>query len=157
RLLLEVHGDWNTAAHLYGSPLRGALDPASRQLARAAVRSADAVRTVSPFTSRLVIDAGGVPTATVTTYTDFSAFPSPPPTALPEKPTALFVGALERYKNGDGVAAAWRRAAPQVPEARLRLVGDGRETAAVAELVSDLPVQTDWTRRLSPDEVAGAL
>jgi glycosyltransferase involved in cell wall biosynthesis len=157
RLLLEVHGDWNTAARLYGSPLRAVLDPVSRQLARAAVRAADAVRTVGPFTSRLVADAGGTPSATFTTYNDVSAFTRTPPRPLPERPAALFVGVLERYKNIAGVAAAWRRAAAQIPDARLRLVGDGRETDAVARLLADVPGQTEWTRRLTPDEVAQAL
>ena len=157
RLLLEVHGDWNTAARLYGSPLRAVLDPVSRQLARAAVRAADAVRTVGPFTSRLVTDAGATPAATFTTYSDVSAFTSTPPRPLPEQPSALFVGVLERYKNVAGVADAWRRAAPQVPDARLRLVGDGRETDVVSRLVSDVPGRTEWTRRLTPEEIAQAL
>ena len=157
RLLLEVHGDWNTAARLYGSPLRAVLDPVSRRLARAAVRAADAVRTVGPFTSRLVTDAGATPAATFTTYTDVSAFTSTSPKPLPAEPSALFVGVLERYKNVAGVADAWRRAAPQVPQARLRLVGEGRETDVVSQLVRDVPARTEWTRRLAPDEVAQAL
>jgi glycosyltransferase involved in cell wall biosynthesis len=157
RLVLEVHGDWDTAARLYGSPLRLVLDPVTRRLARAAVRSADAVRTVSPFTSRLVNDAGATPSATFTTYTDVSAFTGTPLQPLPVQPSALFVGVLERYKNIAGLAAAWRRAAPQVPDARLRLVGDGRETDLVSRLVADLPGQTNWTRRLPPEEVAQAL
>jgi glycosyltransferase involved in cell wall biosynthesis len=157
RLVLEVHGDWDTAARLYGSPLRLVLDPVSRRLARAAVRAADAVRTVSPFTSRLVTAAGGSPAATFTTYTDVSAFTRTPPQSLPERPSALFVGVLERYKNVSGLAAAWRRAAPQVPGARLRVVGAGRETELISRLVADVPGRTEWTRRLSPDEVAQAL
>ena len=35
------------------------------------------------------------------------------PAPLPGAPGALFVGVLERYKNVDGLAAAWRRAAPR--------------------------------------------
>jgi glycosyltransferase involved in cell wall biosynthesis len=75
---------------------------------------------------------------------------------LPERQTALFVGVLERYKNVAGLAAAWRLAAPQV-DARLRIVGEGRETAVVERLVAEVPAQTEWTRRLQPDEVARAL
>ena len=157
RLVLEVHGDWDTAALLYGSPLRSMLAPVSRLFARSAVRAADAVRTVGPFTSRLVTDAGGTPTTTFTAYTDVSAFTRTPPRALPAQPSALFVGVLERYKNVSGVAEAWRRGAPQVPDARLRLVGDGRETEVVSRLVTELPRQTEWTRRLTSDEVAQAL
>jgi glycosyltransferase involved in cell wall biosynthesis len=157
KLLLEVHGDWDTATRLYGSPARRALEPASRRLARLAVRSADAVRTVSPFTSALVRAAGADPAATFTTYYDSSAFTSSPIAPLPEKPSALFVGVLERYKNVDGLAAAWRLAAPRVPDARLHVVGRGRETAAVDRLVAELPGQTSWTPRLAPAEVAAAL
>jgi glycosyltransferase involved in cell wall biosynthesis len=153
KLLLEVHGDWDTAARLYGSPLRGLLGPASRTLARAAVRRADAVRTVSPFTTELVRRAGAEPAATFTTYSDASAFTGSPPLPLPERPSALFVGVLERYKNVGGLVAAWRIAAPQVPGARLCIVGDGRET----RLLADLPARSDWVRRLEPDEVARAL
>jgi len=157
KLLLEVHGDWDTATRLYGSPLRRALEPASRRLARAAVRAADAIRTVSPFTSELVRRAGGEPTATFTTYFDVSAFTQRPPLPLPERPAALFVGVLERYKNVAGLAEAWRRAAPQLPNATLRLVGSGRETAVIERLVAELPGQTEWTPRLPPAEVARAL
>jgi glycosyltransferase involved in cell wall biosynthesis len=157
KVLLEVHGDWDTATRLYGSPLRRALEPVSRRLARRAVRAADAIRTVSPFTSDLVRALGAQPAATFTTYTDVSAFTATPRAPPPERPAALFVGVLERYKNVAGLAAAWRLAAPQVPAARLRIVGSGRETALVRELVAALPAQTEWTERLAPEEVAAAL
>jgi len=157
KLLLEVHGDWDTATRLYGSPARRALEPASRRLARHAVRSADAVRTVSPFTTGLVRFAGVEPAATFTTYFDVSAFTASRPAPLPETPTALFVGVLERYKNVSGLADAWRRAAPRVPDARLRLVGRGRETALAEQLVSEFPGRVEWTPRLEPAEVARAL
>jgi glycosyltransferase involved in cell wall biosynthesis len=156
KLLLEVHGDWDTATRLYGSPLRRALEPASRRLARAAVRAADAIRTVSPFTSDLVRRAGGEPNATFTTYFDVSAFTQQPPLPLPVRPAALFVGVLERYKNVAGLAEAWRRAAPQLPHATLRVVGNGRETAVIERLIAELPGQTEWTPRLAPAEVARA-
>ncbi|HET7145992.1 MAG TPA: glycosyltransferase family 4 protein [Gaiellaceae bacterium] len=157
KLLLEVHGDWQTATRLYGSPARRALEPVSRRLARRAVRVADAVRTVSPFTSGLVRFAGGEPSATFTTYFDVSAFTATPPEPLPETPAALFVGVLERYKNVEGLAEAWRRAAPRVPAARLRLVGRGRETAVAERLVAEFPGRVEWTPRLDAAEVARAL
>ena len=58
---------------------------------------------------------------------------------LPERPTALFVGMLEAYKNIDGLAAAWRRVAPDLPEARLVIVGKGARREVVEQLVADLP------------------
>ncbi len=36
-------------------------------------------------------------------------------------------------------------------------MGDGRETGIVSKLVTDLPGQTEWTRRLTSDGVAEAL
>ena len=108
KVLLEIHGDWDTASRLYGSRARVLLEPVSRPLARSAVRSADAVRTVSPYTSGLVRAVGVEPAAEFVAYADASAFTSRPPAPLPETPSALFVGVLERYKNIDGLAAAWR-------------------------------------------------
>src|SRR5207302_1554820 len=67
------------------------------------------------------------------------------------------VGVLERYKNVDGLAAAWRRAAPWVPQAQLVIVGNGRERATIAQLVAELPSQTAWHERLAQDEVAREL
>ena len=157
RVLLEVHGDWDTATRLYGSPLRRLLEPVSHRASRAAVRRADAVRTVSPFTSELVRGLGVEPAATFTTYFDVSAFTALPSVPLPEQPSALFVGVLERYKNVQGLVDAWRLAAPRVPGAALRIVGRGHERELVEQLVRDLPEQTSWTERLEPAEVAAAL
>jgi glycosyltransferase involved in cell wall biosynthesis len=157
RVLLEVHGDWRTATRLYGSPLRRFAEPLGRGAARAAVRRADAVRTVSAFTSSLVRELGVEPAATFTTYFDVSAFQARPPAPLPDRPKALFVGVLERYKNVHGLAAAWRLAAPRVPAATLQVVGRGREREEVERLVHDLPAQTTWNEELPPEGVAAAL
>jgi len=64
---------------------------------------------------------------------------------------------LERYKNVDGLAEAWRLAAPRVPGARLHVVGSGTLQPVVEQLVRDLPARTRWTERLTPREVASAL
>jgi glycosyltransferase involved in cell wall biosynthesis len=76
---------------------------------------------------------------------------------LPEEPVALFVGALERSKNLDGLAEAWRRAAPRVPGARLRIVGRGSLAPVAAALVAELPEQTEWIESLDTTGVADAL
>ena len=157
RVILEVHGDWHTATRLYGSPLRRLLEPVSTTLARAAVRRVDAVRTVSPFTSGLVRALGVEPATTFTTYFDVSAFSAAPPVPLPERPRALFVGVLERYKNVHGLAEAWRRAAPDVPDATLYLIGQGRERAVVEQLVRDFPGRVKWEERVPSAGVAAAL
>ncbi len=156
RVVVEVHGDWRSATRLYGSPLRRLLEPVSRAVARAALRRADAVRTVSPFTSRLVREVGVEPAATFTTYSDLAAFAAAP-VPLPERPSLLFVGSLSGPKNVPGLAEAWRLAAPRVQQARLRIVGDGPERAVVEALVRDLPDQTSWEARLAPEAVAAAL
>jgi glycosyltransferase involved in cell wall biosynthesis len=64
---------------------------------------------------------------------------------------------LELYKNVDGLARAWRLAAPRLPGTRLRIVGRGTQRAVVEQLVRELPAQTTWTERLTQAEVAAAL
>jgi glycosyltransferase involved in cell wall biosynthesis len=156
-VILDLHGDWRAATRLYGSPLRRLLDPAGDLLSRLAIRRADAIRAVSPFTATLVRRLGREPAAVFPAYVDMDAFLERPPAPLPERPTALFVGALERTKNVDGLAAAWRLAAPQLPEATLRIVGRGRENRLVRRLVQDLPGRAQWTPALTTAEVAAAL
>jgi glycosyltransferase involved in cell wall biosynthesis len=156
-VVVEIHGDWRTWSRLYGSRLRAAANPVADRLAPWVVRHADAVRTLSPFTEGLVHEAGAEPTMSFTTYTELTAFSEPPQAPLPARPTALFVGVLERYKNVDGIVRAWRAAAPRVPGALLRLVGDGREREQVARLVAELPEQTAWVRRLETPDVVRAL
>jgi len=157
RVLLEVHGDWDTATRYYGSPLRRLLEPVSRTIARFAVRRADAVRTVSPFTSALVRRVGVEPAATFTTYSDIAAFTAAPPVPVPVVQRALFVGVLERYKNVHALADAWRRVVSQLPAATLHIVGSGRERAVVERLVGDLPGRVEWDARLPSAGVAVAL
>ena len=157
KVVLEVHGDWETATRLYGSPVRRLLEPVSRAAARMAVRHADAVRTVSPFTSELVRALGVEPAATFITYLDADAFAATPPALLPERPRALFVGVLERYKNVHGLALAWRMAAARAPEATLHVIGRGRERRVIESLARDLPEQVMWDEWQPSEAVARAL
>lgn len=156
-VVVELHGDWASFARLYGSRLRRPLAPVLDRVAAWSLRRADAVRTLSPFTTELAQRHGVEPAATFTTYTDLSAFADPPPVPLPERPTALFVGVLQRYKNVDGIVAAWRLAALRAPEARLVLVGEGPMRAEVERLVADLPEQTVWHPALATTEIVAAL
>lgn len=157
RILLEVHGDWRTATTLYGSPLRRLLGPASLAAARAAVRSADAVRTVGPFTTSLVRGVGVEPAATFTTYSDIGAFTATPSSPAPNVQRALFVGVAERYKNVQGLADAWRRVVRKLPGATLHLVSRGRERAVLERLAHELPRQVEWDEMLPPERIAAAL
>lgn len=156
-VVVELHGDPASFSRLYGSPLRRLLAPVLDRLAAWTIRRADAVRALSPFTVGLARAQGVEPAAVFTTYTDLTAFSDPPVRPLPERPAALFVGVLQRYKNVDGIAAAWRLAAPRVPEAKLVLVGDGPLAEPFERLVADLPTQTEWCRRLPTPEVVRAL
>jgi glycosyltransferase involved in cell wall biosynthesis len=115
------------------------------------------VRTVTGYTSRLVRELGIEPADEFPAYMDFASFLEHPVMPLPERQQALFVGVLERYKNIDGLAEAWRRAAPRIPEARLRIVGRGTLAGTVERLVRDFPGQTEWTEQLAQPEVALAL
>jgi glycosyltransferase involved in cell wall biosynthesis len=155
-VLVDVHGDWRTSTRLYGSPLRHALSPVADRVALEALRRADGIRTVSPYTTGLVREVGLEPADVFPAFMDLEPFLGPVQ-PLPEQPQALFVGVLELYKNVDGLAEAWRLAAPAVPGVRLRIVGSGTRTDVVERLVADLPEQTTWTNRLEAAEVAVAL
>jgi glycosyltransferase involved in cell wall biosynthesis len=157
RVVLDVHGDWRTATRLYGSPARRLLNPVADRLAALAVRRADAVRTISDYTTGLVRQAGAEPAAVFPAFMDLEPFLERPPEPLPERPAALFVGVLELYKNVDGLVEAWRLAAPRIPEAELRIVGKGPRAGLVSDLVDELPGQASWRLSLTTEEVARAL
>lgn len=154
RVIVEVHGDWTTAGRYYGSPLRRLAAPFADRAAELAVRRADAVRAVSGFTAGEVRRAGVEPAAVFITYSEIGAFHERPPVPLPAEARLAFVGVLERYKNVETLAAAWRLAAPRLPGVTLELVGAGRQTGVVEALAADLPDRTVWHRRLEPPEVA---
>jgi glycosyltransferase involved in cell wall biosynthesis len=157
-LIVEVHGDWRTFTRLYGSGARKALSPLADAIARFSLRRADATRALSRFTSGLVAGARGEEaTASFPTYSDLAAFTAEPRRPLPERPTAIFVGMLEPYKNVEGLAAAWRRVARELPQARLVIVGKGRQHGVVDALVRDLPGQVEHLTELPPDEVSRRL
>jgi glycosyltransferase involved in cell wall biosynthesis len=154
RVVVDVHGDWRTATRLYGSRGRRLLGSLADAVAAAALRRADAVRTVSPFTAGLVRALGIEPTADFPAFMHLEPFQGPV-LPLPERPRVLFVGVLERYKNIDGLATAWRQAAPLLAGAELHVVGKGSRAAVVEALERDLSVR--WDRELTPAEVAAAL
>lgn len=157
KVILDVQGDWHETTRLYGSPLRRLLNPLNDALAPLAVRRADAVRSVSRQTTELVEALGVEPAATFPSYVDAAAFLERAPAPLPERPRVVFVGALERVKAFDTLCEAWRRAAPQLPDAVLHVVGDGSMRDLVERLSALRHGQVEWSRRLAPDEVAAAM
>ena len=150
KVIFDVHGDWRAPTRLYGSPLRRLFDPLAGLLARIALRRADALRTVSGYTTGLVREHGREPAATFPAYMDLGPFCTEPPAPLPETPMALFVGVLERYKAVDVLAEAWPEVASRVPGARLRVVGTGRLPAPAGTGI-------EWTRQLPTEGIAAAL
>lgn len=155
QIVIEVHGDWRTATRLYGAPSRRFLSPLADAVGRIALRRGDAVRALSSYTEGLVEDVRGIPvTASFEAYMDLSTFTSKPPTPLPERPTALFVGMLEAYKNIDGLVQAWRRVVKELPEARLVLVGKGTRRELVDELVAEQPEHVVHIEELLPEGVS---
>jgi glycosyltransferase involved in cell wall biosynthesis len=155
-VIADMHGDWRTPTRLYGSRLRTALNPIADRVALTGLRNADGVRTITGYTTRLVRELGLEPADEFPAYMDFDSFLQEPLRPLPEQPQALFVGVLERYKNIDGLADAWRAAAPRVPDAELRIVGAGTLRSVAEQLVRDVP-RTRWDERLTQPEVSQAL
>ncbi len=157
KIVADVHGDPAAPARLYGSPRRRALAPLADALARYGLRHSDGVRTISAYTSKLVREAGVEPAAEFAAFMDLEQFLAEEPTPLPHRPTAVFVGVLERYKAVDVLADAWRLAAPRVPGALLHLVGQGTLREIPERLAAELPAQTRWTESLPTADVARAL
>ena len=158
RIVVEVHGNWRLATRLYGSPARRLVAPIADRVARAALRRADAVRALSAYTAGLAEEARGEPVeASFPTYSDLTAFTAEPLRPLAERPSALFVGVLELYKNVDGLAAAWREVTARVPAARLVIVGTGSRRTVVERLARELPESVELVPELAPEEVARRL
>ena len=156
-VVADVHGDPGSSTRLYGSGARSALSPLGDALARFGLRHADGVRTISGYTSGLVHDAGVDPVAVFPAFMDLGPFVEAPTVPLPERPRALFVGVLERYKAVDVLAEAWRQAAPRVPDAELRIVGKGPMSGVVESLAADFPGRVSWSASLPIEGVAAAL
>jgi len=157
RIILDLHGDPGAPTRLYGSPLRRAFGPFADALARRAIRKADGIRTLSPFTSGVVRRLGREPAAEFPAFMDLEPFLEQPPAPLPEPPALLFVGVLERYKAVETLAAAWRLAAPRIPATTLHLIGRGTLTSIPTGLVAEFPERVVWTPELPTAGVARAM
>jgi glycosyltransferase involved in cell wall biosynthesis len=157
RVIADLHGDPGAPTRLYGSRARRVLAPLADRLGRTAVRRADGVRTLSPFTSELVRGQGIEPAAEFPAFMDLDTFLDRPPAPLPADPVALFVGVLERYKAVEVLVDAWRFVAARVPQTRLRLVGRGTMREVAEGLVAEFPGRVSWTESLTALQVASAM
>jgi glycosyltransferase involved in cell wall biosynthesis len=125
-LVVEVHGDWRTAARLYGSSARRWVAPIADALAGWAIKRADGVRVIGDFTAELVRAAGY--TGSIDRYVafgDFESFIDEPLAAIPNEPRVAFVGVLEANKAVDVLIDAWAIVVARLPRAVLTLAGAG--------------------------------
>jgi len=151
RLIVEIHGDWRTAARLYGSPRRRAIAPLTDWAASTALRRADGTRALTSYTARLAKEATGrLPVAVFPTYFDLHSYLQEQRVPLPQDPSVLWVGVLERYKDPSGFARAWRIVAQRIPEVRLHMVGQGPLEQVVHSLARDFPGRVAHDRYLMP-------
>jgi glycosyltransferase involved in cell wall biosynthesis len=158
KLIVELHADWRTAGRLYGSRARRVYARLADRAAVYAMRRADGVRALSRFTAELAKDATGrEPVAVFTTYFDLQSFVAEPPKPLPERPAVAWVGVLERYKDPQMLAQAWRTVAARVPDARLVMVGRGPLSRIPEALASELPDQARAEPWLEPPAIARLL
>jgi glycosyltransferase involved in cell wall biosynthesis len=113
---------------------------------------------VSSFTARLVESVRGEPpTAQFLAYSDLSSFADPPIAAVPGEHRVVFVGALEPYKNIDGLAAAWRDVVHTDARAKLTIIGRGSRRFVVEQLVRDLTGSVTHHAVLAPERIAREL
>jgi hypothetical protein len=98
---------------------------------------------------------GVEPAATFPSYVDADAF-SYAPYAAPDLARAVFVGVLERY---EGVRLARRGVAGRrAARPRCNPASSATARCAIARaLVAELPEQTEWSERLTAEEVAEAM
>ena len=158
KLIVEVHGNPRTLTRAYGSDARRLVSPLADATARAGIAGADATRALSAFTSSIVEAVRGEPaTASFPTYSDLSLFADTTRVPVPEAQRVVFVGALEAYKNVDGLAAAWRDVSRELRGATLAIVGDGARRAVVDALAAELPAQVEHFPRLEPEAVVAQI
>jgi glycosyltransferase involved in cell wall biosynthesis len=98
------------------------------------------VRVVGTYTEGLVREVGfkGYVDSFIA-FNDISTFMEPV-TDPPVEPVVMFVGVLESYKGVDVLLHAWADVVKQVPQARLRLVGEGNLRANLIRLTQELDV-----------------
>ena len=159
-VVVEVHGDWRTATRLYGSRARNLVSPIVDLVCRWTIRRADRVRVVGRYTEALVVETGyGGPIDRFEAFNESDAFGQRAPAPLPPSPELLFVGSLHRTKGVDVLLDAWARVLREMPDAKLRIVGDGPMEAELRASAAGLPSPANvrFVGRISRGEVAQAM
>jgi glycosyltransferase involved in cell wall biosynthesis len=162
-IVVEVHGDWRTAARLYGIAARRWMVPATDRLSVWVLQRADRVRTISSYTSNLVREVGyRGPIDSFPTYSDYRAFVDASLSPFPSEPQVLYVGTLDRHKGLDVLLAAWQLLHERLPRARLSVVGSGplstwiREQARNGALMGSIDVRGPLPRAQVLTEMDGS-
>jgi N-acetyl-alpha-D-glucosaminyl L-malate synthase BshA len=138
RLVTTLHG---TDITLVGS------DPSFLPLTRFSIAASDAVTTPSAWLARATHETLGVPDTVeieiVPNFVDSARFtPAPGERPLPEAPVVVHVSNFRPVKRVGDVIEVFARLRAAGP-ARLRLVGDGPDRAAVAMRAAALGVAAD--------------
>ena len=157
--IVEVHGDPRTFTRAYGSPARRLVSARSRRSRSLGhpKRRRDARAVCVHVVARRRGDAdirrrrASPRTATWRRSAIRRSCPSPTLAA------SCSSGALETYKNVDGLAAAWRRVAQRQPDAVLTVVGRGSRHEVIDRFVAELPAQVEHIAELQPVEVAARI
>ena len=144
-VIADVHGDFRAPTRLYD---RLCARCSTRSPTGSRARHFDAPTLSGRFpTSRAGSCARRVEPARVPAYVDATTFRDRAVAPLPDRPRALFVGVLERYKNVDGLAAARRLVERRRAGRALR---DHRASGASDRLVEPLvprPARADVVGR----------
>jgi len=158
RVQVEIHGDWRTAARLYGGRGRRRIAPFADRAAAWAIGRADRVRVVSRVLESAVRDVGYEgPIDRHLTYSNYDAFlvPPVPPSAVRR---AAFVGGLERPKALDVLLDAWPLVITRVPDAELVIAGEGSLDDALRRRAADKgPSTIRFVGRLTRPELVRLL
>ena len=155
-IVVETHGDWRTATRLGGSRLRVLVAPLADWAARYALRHADALRAVSPFTAELAgREAGVPPVESFPAYIDLGAFTGRPPAPLPEHADGSSSSACSSGRRGSPRLPTRGRWSPSACRRRVSCSSAAaRSRDVVDRLRDDYPGRVEHVEQLSPQGVA---
>ncbi len=148
-----AHGD--PPLRLAGAARCSARSPTGS--ARAALRRADAVRTVSPYTTGLAREVGVEPAATFPAFMDLEPFLGERREPLPERPRRSSSACSSATRTSTASPRPGGSWPPALPGAQLRIVGDGSLRGGRRGARAEHPERALGRRTSPPAEVAAAL